>query len=47
MFKEGGRFKYVTGIYATKAEAQAALKEVRKSFADAFIVKFNGDTHVP
>lgn len=47
IFKEGGRFKYVTGIYATKAEAQAALKEVRKSFADAFIVKFNGDTHVP
>lgn len=47
IFKEGGRFKYVTGIYATKAEAQAALKEVKKSFTDAFIVKFNGDTHVP
>ena len=47
IFKEGGRFKYVTGIYATKAEAQAALKEVRKSFSDAFIVKFNGNTHVP
>ena len=47
IFKEGGRFKYVTGIYATKAEAQAALKEVKKSFADAFIVKFNGNTHIP
>ena len=28
-------------------QAQAALKEVKKSFTDAFIVKFNGDTHVP
>lgn len=36
---ENGIYKYIIGKYATKAEAQEKLAEVRSKFADAFIVK--------
>lgn len=36
---DGGIYKYIIGKYATKAQAQEKLAEVRRTFADAFIVK--------
>lgn len=36
------KFKYCYGTYTTTAEAQEALKEVRKSFKDAYVVYFRG-----
>ncbi|MFI3286306.1 MAG: N-acetylmuramoyl-L-alanine amidase [Rikenellaceae bacterium] len=41
-FKGSGRYKYkyCTGHYATSAEAAEQLKEVRKYFSDAFVVKY-------
>ena len=33
----GGRYRYYLGPYATRAEAQAELQAVRRSFRDAFI----------
>lgn len=36
-------YKYVTGSYKTKSEAEAAISDVRKSFPDAFIVKVSGN----
>ncbi len=34
---KGGRYRYYIGPYATRAEAQAKLPEIRRSFKDAFI----------
>lgn len=34
------KYKYCFGSYATSADAQADLKEVRKTFKDAYVVKF-------
>lgn len=34
------KYKYCYGIYTTAAEAKADLAEVRKSFKDAFVVRF-------
>ncbi|MCM1300948.1 MAG: N-acetylmuramoyl-L-alanine amidase, partial [Bacteroides cellulosilyticus] len=36
------RYKYCVGSYATYAEAQRRLGEVRKEFPDAFIVRCRG-----
>lgn len=36
--KEGGRYKYITGKYSSKAEATAAAPAVRKKFPGAFVV---------
>ena len=35
-------YKYCYGVYATKKAAEADLKEVRKSFKDAYVVHFTG-----
>lgn len=35
-------YKYCYGTYATKRAAEADLKEVRKSFKDAYVVHFTG-----
>lgn len=37
------RYKYCTGDYPTKAEAEKALQQVRKSFRSAYIVGFEGE----
>ena len=36
-------YKYVTAISETKDAAAARLKEVRKKFPEAFVVKVTGD----
>ena len=36
-------YKYVTGKENTKEAAQSQLKEVRKKFPEAFVVKVTGD----
>ena len=36
------KFKYCYGVYATSAEAQEALKGVRETFKDAYVVYFQG-----
>jgi len=42
-----GLYKYTSGHYATQAEAQQHLKEVKnKGFNDAFIVPFSGDKRI-
>ncbi len=37
------RYKYCVGRYRTQAEARQALAEVKKSFADAYVVRYEGD----
>lgn len=37
-------YKYVTGNYATRQQAGAALGKVRAKFPEAFVVKVNGNT---
>lgn len=41
--KAGNIYKYIIGKYSSKAEAQAELSKVRKSFPDAFVVKVTGN----
>ena len=36
------RYKYCVGRYADKSEAQRKLKEVRREFRDAFVVRYDG-----
>ena len=36
------KYKYCYGVYSTSAEAQDALKEVRTTFKDAYVVGFRG-----
>ena len=36
------KFKYCYGVYTTSAEAQEALKSVRETFKDAYVVYFSG-----
>ena len=36
------KFKYCYGAYTTSAEAQEALKSVRETFKDAYVVYFSG-----
>ncbi len=43
---EGGgklKYKYCYGNFATRAEAQRKLSEVRRSFKDAFVVHYDGE----
>ncbi len=37
----GYRYKYCIGRFATRAEASAELKEVKKYFSDAFVVEYS------
>ncbi len=37
------KYKYCYGTFATRAEAQRNLAEVRRSFKDAFVVHYNDD----
>lgn len=39
-YRENGYYKYVTGEYTTTNSAEVALREVKKKFKDAFIVRF-------
>jgi N-acetylmuramoyl-L-alanine amidase len=45
-FKENGIWKFTSGDYKTLAEAQNKLKEVKKHFADAFIIAFNNEKKI-
>ena len=36
------KFKYCYGAYQTSAEAQEALKQVRETFKEAYVVCFQG-----
>ena len=38
------KYKYCTGSYTSKAQAEKALKEVHKVFKNAYIVGYNGDS---
>lgn len=40
------RYKYCVGRYATQAEAKRALPQVKKSFGDAYVVRYEGDAIV-
>ena len=40
------KYKYCYGAYATLAEAKADLAEVRKSFKDAYVVRFRDEAIV-
>ena len=37
------KYKYCYGNFATRAEAQRKLSEVRRTFKDAFVIHYNGD----
>ena len=37
------KYKYCYGKFATRAEAQRKLSEVRRTFKDAFVIHYNGD----
>ena len=43
---ENGVWKYTSGNYETLAEAQAALKNVRKDHSDAFIIAFHNERKI-
>ena len=45
--KENNFWKYTTGNFKTLAEAQTALKKVKKQYSDAFIVAFNNEQKIP
>ncbi len=40
------RYKYCVGRYKTQAEAKRALPQVKKSFGDAYVVRYEGDSIV-
>lgn len=40
----GNVYKYVSGNYQTKQQADAALRQVRAKFPEAFVVKVSGDS---
>ncbi|MBR1386859.1 MAG: N-acetylmuramoyl-L-alanine amidase [Alloprevotella sp.] len=42
-YRDGQLYKYTSGTYATRAEANKKIGEVRQRYPDAFIVKFMGD----
>ncbi|MCH5329950.1 MAG: N-acetylmuramoyl-L-alanine amidase [Alistipes sp.] len=37
------KYKYCTGFYATREEAQRAVAEIKSEFADAFVIEVDGD----
>lgn len=45
-YVEGNSYKYTSGRYATQREAANALREVRKLFPDAFVIKTAGGKRV-
>jgi N-acetylmuramoyl-L-alanine amidase len=45
-YNENGVWKYIAGNFATLDEAQIKLKEIKKSYADAFIVVFNKEQKI-
>ena len=40
------KYKYCYGNFATRAEAQRKLSEVKHTFKDAFVVQYNGENIV-
>ena len=44
---ENGVWKYTAGDYKTFAEAQKNLKDVKKQYADAFIIAFHNEKKIP
>ena len=40
------KYKYCYGHFATRAEAQGKLLEVKRTFKDAFVVHYNGENIV-
>jgi len=46
-YNENGVWKYTSGDYKTLDEAQKVLKDVKKQFADAFIIAFNNEQKIP
>jgi len=45
-YNENNVWKYTAGNYETLAEAQAILAEVKKKYADAFIIAFQGERKI-
>jgi N-acetylmuramoyl-L-alanine amidase len=45
-YNENGTWKYTTGDFITLAEAQTALKEVKKKYADSFIIAFHNEKKI-
>lgn len=41
-YHHGSWVKYVSGRYATEKEALEALREVKRRYADAFVVRTRG-----
>ncbi|MCM1356809.1 MAG: N-acetylmuramoyl-L-alanine amidase [Staphylococcus sp.] len=45
-YKDGGTVKYTYGSYSSMAEANADLKNVKKKFKDAFVIKTRGGRRI-
>ena len=45
-FKDGNKYKYMIGRFATLAEAKKFRESIKKTYPDAFIVPFNGDKKI-
>ena len=45
-YNETNVWKYTTGNYQTLAEAQTLLKEIKKQYADAFIIAFRNERKI-
>ncbi len=45
-YKEDGVYKYTYGVADTMEEAQELLKQVRKKFKEAFIIKFSNNKRI-
>lgn len=46
-YMQGALYKYYTGSHRTLAQAQRHLRQVRRDFPDAFIIKMRGGSRVP
>lgn len=42
-YRQGNTYKYTTGSFATRSEAESRLPKVRKKFKDAFIILMRGN----
>ena len=45
-YKDKGMYKYTTGATTDKDKAQRTLRDVKKKFADAFIVEFKNGKRI-
>lgn len=45
-YYEKGLYKYISGRFASMAEAKTALKNIKSIFPDAFIIKMRGNTKI-